>query len=137
MKTTTLREWLRILKFTLVSVSAAIIQIGTFALMNELLRWPYWPCYVISLVLSVVWNLTVNRKVTFHSQTNYTIALLKVLAFYAVFTPLSTLLGNWLVETIGWNEYVVTVLNMVLNFITEFLFQRYFVFRGSLDTDKK
>ena len=134
MKSNKVTEFLRVVKFTLVSVSAGIIQLGSFALLNELIRWPYWPCYLLSLVLSVVWNLTINRKVTFRSQTNYTLALIKVLAFYAVFTPVTTVLGNWLVETVGWNEYLVAVLNMLLNFTTEFLYQRFFVFRGSIDS---
>lgn len=129
-----MREFFRFLKFLVVSIGAGVIQLTTFALMNELFKWNYWPCYLISLILSVVWNLTVNRKVTFRSTANIPLALIKILAFYAVFTPTTTLLGNWLVETVGWNEYLVTVLNMVLNFITEFLYQRFVVFRGSIDT---
>lgn len=128
------REILRFFKFLLVSVSAGVVQIGSFALFNELFRWNYWLCYIPSLLLSVVWNLTVNRKVTFRSVTNYPIALLKTLAFYAVFTPASTLLGEWLTGSLGWNEYVVTLLNMVLNFLTEFLFQRFVVFGNSVDS---
>lgn len=134
MKSEKMTEFLRVVKFTLVSISAAIIQLGSYAVMEELLLWPYWPCYLISLVLSVVWNLTVNRKITFRSETNYTLALIKVLLFYAVFTPVTTILGNWLVESMGWNGYVVTILNMLLNFVTEFLYQRFFVFRNSLDS---
>ena len=137
MKSEKMTEFLRVVKFTLVSISAAIIQLGSYAVMEELLLWPYWPCYLISLVLSVVWNLTVNRKITFRSETNYTMALIKVLLFYAVFTPVTTILGNWLVESMGWNGYVVTILNMLLNFVTEFLYQRFFVFRNSLDSIPK
>ena len=137
MKSEKMTEFLRVVKFTLVSISAAIIQLGSYAVMEELLLWPYWPCYLISLVLSVVWNLTVNRKITFRSETNYTMALIKVLLFYAVFTPVTTILGNWLVESMGWNGYVVTSLNMLLNFVTEFLYQRFFVFRNSLDSIPK
>ena len=110
-----MKEFLRFLKFLAVSVGAGVIQIGTFALMNELIRWSYWPSYLISLILSVVWNLTVNRKVTFKSDANIPLALLKIFLFYAVFTPVTTIGGNWLVETVGWNEYLVTVLNMLLN----------------------
>ena len=137
MKSEKMTEFLRVVKFTLVSISAAIIQLGSYAVMEELLLWPYWPCYLISLVLSVVWKLTVNRKITFRSETNYTMALIKVLLFYAVFTPVTTILGNWLVESMGWNGYVVTILNMLLNFVTEFLYQRFFVFRNSLDSIPK
>ena len=59
----------------------------------------------------------------------------KVFLFYLIFTPSSTLLGNWLAETVGWNEYLVTALNMVLNFVLEFLYDRFFVFRDSIDTN--
>ena len=132
-----MKEFLRFLKFLAVSVGAGVIQIGTFALMNEFIRWSYWPSYLISLILSVVWNLTVNRKVTFKSDANIPVALLKIFIFYAVFTPVTTIGGNWLVETAGWNEYLVTALNMVLNFITEFLYQRFVIFRTSIDNTKK
>ena len=93
-------------------------------------------CLLIALVLSVVWNFTLNRKFTFKSAANVPIAMAKVLAYYAVFTPLSTLLGEYLAGTLGWNEYLVTVINMLLNFGTEFLYQRTFVFGKSLDTGK-
>ncbi len=128
------RELIRFFKFLLVSVSAGILQMGSFALLNELLHLNYWVSYLVSLTLSVVWNLTVNRKVTFHSTANIPAALAKILAYYAVFTPATTLLGSWLVDTVGWNEYLVTALNMVLNFATEFLYQRFVVFRGSIDS---
>ncbi len=128
-----MKEFVRFLKFLVVSVGAGVIQIGSFALMNELIRWSYWPSYLISLILSVVWNLTVNRKVTFKSTANIPVALLKIFAFYAVFTPVTTVGGQWLVNN-GWNEYVVQILSMVLNFITEFLYQRFVIFRQSLDT---
>ena len=84
------KELIRTLKFTLFSVSAGIIQILSFTLMNELLAWNYWVCYLTALLLSIIWNFTLNRKITFKSAANIPVAMLKVLAFYAVFTPLST-----------------------------------------------
>ena len=128
------KEWIRAAKFTLFSISAGLIEIGSFTLLNELTDWSYWPCYLIALTLSVLWNFTLNRNFTFKSAANVPIAMLKVAAYYAVFTPLSTWLGNWLAEDLGWNEYLVTALNMILNFVTEFLYQRYFVFGKSIDT---
>ena len=110
---------------------------GSFALLNELTGWSYWPCYLIALVLSVLWNFTLNRKFTFKSAANVPVAMLKVLGYYAVFTPLSTLLGSYLADTLLWNEYLVTIINMLLNFSTEFLFQRFFVFGKSIDTAVK
>jgi putative flippase GtrA len=129
-----LKEVWRMVKFTLFSISAGLVEIASFTLMNELLHWNYWVCYLTALVLSVVWNFTLNRKFTFHSAANVPVAMLKVLAYYAVFTPATTLLGDYLVETLGWNEYLVTGGNMLLNFVTEFLYQRFFVFGKTVDS---
>ena len=131
------KELIRAVKFALFSVSAGLIEMGAFALLNEVTPWSYWPCYLIALVLSVLWNFTLNRKFTFHSAANVPIAMLKVALYYAVFTPLSTILGNYLAEDLGWNEYLVTALNMIVNFVTEFLYQRFFVFGRSIDTKQK
>lgn len=130
------QELLRAIKFTLFSVSAAIIQVASFALMNELLHWNYWVCYLTSLILSVLWNFTMNRKVTFRSANNIPIAMAKVALFYLVFTPLSTWAGDWL-NGIGWNEYLVLIISMLTNFVTEYLYQRFFVFGKSIDTAVK
>ena len=129
------KELLRSVKFTLISISAGLVEIGSFALLNELTHWSYWPCYLIALALSVLWNFTLNRRYTFQSASNVPIAMVKVLLFYAVFTPLSTLLGDWLAEDLLWNEYLVTGINMLLNFVLEFLYDRFYVFRGSIDTN--
>jgi putative flippase GtrA len=130
------KEWIRVLKFTLFSTSAGLIEIGSFALLNELLHLPYWVSYLAALVLSVLWNFTLNRKFTFHSAANVPAAMLKVAAYYAVFTPLSTWLEHKLTMDLGWNEYLVTGINMALNFATEFLYQRFFVFGKTIDTNK-
>ena len=132
MKKTTL-EWLRVLKFVLFSASAGVIQFGSFALLNEFTGWRYWPCYLISLLLSIVWNFTYNRRFTFKSNANVTRAMLLVLAFYAVFTPATTMLGEWLAEGLHWNEYLVTIINMLLNLSLEYLYQRYVVYRNKID----
>lgn len=124
----------RVIRFVLFSVSAGIIQLGAFALLNELTGWSYWPCYLIALILSVLWNFTLNRKFTFKSAANVPIAMAKVLGYYAVFTPVTTLLGNYLAETLLWNEYLVTALNMLLNLGTEYLFQRFVVYGKSVDS---
>ena len=129
------KEIWRAFKFLLFSASAGIIEIAFFALLNELTSWSYWPCYLIALVLSVLWNFTLNRKFTFRSANNVPVAMMKVALYYAVFTPLSTMLGNFLVESLGWNEYLVTAINMILNFVTEFLYDTYVVFRGTIDTN--
>ena len=129
------KELARVVKFTLFSASAGLIQMGAFALLNELLRLPYWLSYLFALVLSVLWNFTLNRRFTFRSANNVPVAMLKVACYYAVFTPLSTWLEHWYTMTLGWNEYVATILNMLLNFVTEFLYQRFFVFGASIDTN--
>lgn len=131
-----MKEFIRFLKFALFSASAGLIELGAFTALNELTAWSYWPCYLVALTLSVVWNFTLNRKFTFKSAANVPLAMAKVLAYYAVFTPLSTLLGEYLAGTLGVNEYLVTALNMILNFATEFAYQRWFVFGKSIDTGK-
>ena len=127
------KELLRVVKFTIISISAGIIQIALFALFNEVFSWDYWPAYLLSLLISILWNFTINRKYTFKSANNIKIAMLLVLAFYAVFTPVSTILGN-LAQTSGVNEYIVLAVTMILNFVLEFLFTRFVVYRNSCDT---
>lgn len=129
------KELLRAVKFALIAVSAGIIQIGVFTLLNEFAHLDYWLSYLIALILSVLWNFTFNRRYTFRSAANVPRAMLLVFAYYLVFTPLSTWLEHALTAGRGWNEYLVTVLNMLLNFVTEFLYQRFVVFRRSLDTN--
>jgi len=134
----TKKELLRTVKFVLFSISAGLIQVLSFTLMEEVLHLPHWLSYLVSLVLSVLWNFTLNRKFTFHSASNVPIAMLKVAGFYLVFTPLSTW---WTAELtgpeIGWNEYLVLAMTMLVNFVTEYLFQRFVVFGKSLDTAGK
>ena len=127
------KEWVRVLKFVLFSASAGIVQIGSFTLFNECTEWRYWPCYLISLLLSILWNFTFNRRFTFKSNANITRAMLLVLAFYAVFTPVTTVLGDWLAEDLLWNEYLVTGINMLLNLSLEYLYQRYVVYCNKVD----
>ena len=130
------KEFLRMVKFLLFSISAGVVQTVSFTLMNELFRWNYWVCYLTALTLSVVWNFTLNRKFTFHSANNIPVAMLKVALFYLIFTPLSTW-GGQVLNDIGWNEYIVLILSMLTNFVTEFLYQKYVVFKGSIDTSEK
>ncbi len=131
------KELLRTVKFVLFSISAGVIQLVTDALANEVLHWePEWS-HLLALTLSVLWNFTLNRKFTFQSTANVPVAMLKVAGFYLVFTPLSTwwtavLTGSW-----GWNKYLVLGLTMLVNFITEYLFQRFVVFGKSLGTAQK
>ncbi len=125
-------ELFRTIKFTLFSISAGLIEMIVFSLLTELTDLSYWPCYLIALVLSVLWNFTLNRNYTFKSATNVPIAMLKVAAYYCVFTPLSTIGGNYLAENLGWNSYLVTIVNMLINFITEYLYDRYVVFKDSI-----
>lgn len=136
MQSSAKKELRRTILFALFSVSAGIIQAVSFALLNELLHLSYWVCYLTALILSVLWNFTLNRNVTFRSAGNVPIAMLKVAVFYAVFTPLSTW-GGQLLETAGWNEYLVLAVSMLSNFVLEFLYDRFIVFGKTIDTRKK
>lgn len=119
-------------KFTLFSASAGIIQVGSFALLEIFIK-DYWIPYLISLVLSIVWNFTLNRRYTFKSAANVPVAMAKLFGFYLVFTPLSTYLGN-LAEKAGVNDFIILALTMLSNFVLEFLFCKLVVYRGKEDT---
>ena len=130
-------ELKRMIKFTLFSISAGLIEIGLFELLYNVIKWNWWPSYLIALIASVIWNFTLNREYTFKSSNNVPVAMLKVFLFYLVFTPTSTLLGNYLEGTLKWNGTIVTLINMVLNFVLEYLYDRYYVFKDSIDTKNK
>jgi putative flippase GtrA len=131
------KELIRSLRFTLFSISAGVIELVVFTLLDNFTNFNYWVCYLFSLVSSVFWNFTLNRNYTFKSASNVTLAMLKVFAFYIVFTPASTLFGNYLVEKLLWNEYLATGINMILNLVLEFLYDRFYVFKNSIDTKSK
>lgn len=130
------KEWLRFIKFTLFSISAGLIQIGSFTLLEEVIHLKYWPSYLIALILSVLYNFTINRKFTFKAANNIPIAMLKVALFYVVFTPLSTIGGNYMTAHWNVNDYIVLALTMILNFVLEFLYTRFFVYKNAVDTMK-
>ena len=129
------KEVIRTLKFVIVSASAGLIEIGVFTLMNEFTGLKYWPCYLTALVASVIWCFTINRRYTFQSTKNVPRAMAMVFAFYVVFTPTSTILGNYLAETLHWNEYLVTGINMALNLSLEYLYDTFVVYRNEMDNN--
>ena len=136
------------LKFTLFSASAGIIQIVTYTLMYEVLHWAPWLSYLVSLILSVLWNFTFNRTYTFRSDADVKRSMLLVALFYLVFTPVSTW---WTAALTGenpftgaqasseplMNNYVVQAGTMLINFVTEFLYQKFVVYRNSIDTNER
>jgi putative flippase GtrA len=128
------KQLLQMLKFTLFSISAGIIQVGSFALLEIFIK-DYWIPYLVSLVLSILWNFTLNRRYTFKSAANVPIAMTKVFVFYLVFTPLSAYFGE-LAEGVGINDFIILIVTMLANFVLEFAFCKFFVYRGKEDTLK-
>ena len=134
------KERIRALKFFLFSISAGAIQLISETLLVEVVHATPTIAYLVALILSVLWNFTFNRKFTFQSAANIPIAMLKVAAFYVVFAPLSTWWTAVLTEPkygIGWHWLIVLILTMLINLVTEFLYQRFFVFGKSIDTAVK
>ncbi len=136
MKEKTKEGWWQSFKFLLFSISAGVIQLGTFTLMLEVFGWAEWVCYIISLTLSVLYNFTLNREFTFKSANNVPLAMGLITLFYLVFAPLSTWWVNALTK-IGWNEYLVEGLTMVINFVTEFIYSKFVIYRNSENTNKR
>jgi len=127
------KEIIRTIKYTCIAASAGVIQIGTYTLFLSVFKWSPWVSYLPSLILSVLWNFSINRKYTFKSAASVPKAMLLVFAYYLVFTPLSTLWTKWFTETLLWNAFVVEIGTIFVNFVTEFLWQRLVVFRGQID----
>ena len=125
-------ELFRAIKYTLIASSAGLIQVASFSLLAEVALLPYWPSYLVALLLSVIWNFTINRKYTFRTVASVPVAMAKVLGYYAIFTPLSTLWGEALVS-IGWNDYLVLGLTMIVNLVTEYLFYLFVVYPHRID----
>jgi putative flippase GtrA len=141
LKSSTKETWFQAFRYALFSSSAALIEFGSENLLElawrhwaHVQRAPYWPCYLIALTLSVIWNFTINRKFNFKSANNVPIAMLKVLGYYLVFTPLSSWWGAAL-DGLGWNHNLILVLTILSNGVTEFLFYRFVVFRKSINTN--
>ena len=132
-------RFVQAVKFVLFSASAGVIQMGSFALLDLLMpaNELHWLKYLISLVLSVLWNFTLNREFTFKSAANVPVAMLKVFGYYCVFTPLTLWWGQSLVNDYGWNDFLVEALTMILNMVTEFLYCTFVVYRNSMNTKKK
>ncbi len=128
-------ELARSVKFVAFELSAGVIQIVSYSVLDAVTALPYWPCYLIALVLSVVWSFTFNRKYTFRSANNVPVAMAKVALFYAMFTPVSTVVGGYAADVMGANGTIVTLVAMVFNFVLEYLWDRFFVFGASMDTN--
>jgi len=135
------KQFLQFLIFTGFSVSAGVIQFVTTGLLSDwtglLTGNRYWIAYLIGLVLSVVWNFTFNRKFTFKSASNVPLAMGLVVIYYCAFTPLSTFgadaIQNAWEAAAGANwkgayEMVITASMMILNFLTEFVWDKFVVF---------
>lgn len=129
-------EIMRVVKYVLFSISAGVIQFLSFTLFKEVFGLVYWLCYLSALVLSVLWNFTLNRQFTFQSAANIPRAMLLVALYYAIYTPLSSWWGNALTN-LGWNWYLMTGISMLINFVTEFLYWRLVVYRDSINTNDR
>ena len=130
-------SYMQMLKFTLFSISAGVIQVVSFALFNDVFKWIYWPAYLTSLILSIVWNFTFNRRFTFKAAVNIPVAMAQLALFYVVFTPVSTYLGNVAVaafEGVKFIDYIVQFSTMTSNFVLEFLFCKFVMYRNKENT---
>lgn len=127
------KNLIQAIKFTLFSMSAGLIQVGSYALMHDVIGIDaHVPCYLVSLILSVIWNFTLNRKYTFRSDMPLARQMLLVALYYLVFTPASTWWGHAL-EQAGVHDWLIEIGTMLVNFVTEFLFQKFVVFKESKD----
>jgi hypothetical protein len=57
----------------------------------------------------------------------------KVFIFYLIFTPITTWGGDAIVN-LGVPDFLVLGVTMILNFVTEFLYTRTFVYKNQMNT---
>jgi len=126
------KEFWRAFKFTLISISAGIVQTLAYTLCYEVIKLNHWIASAIGLFLSVIWNFTINRKVTFKSVSNLKKAMLLVAAFYAVFGP-AVIYLNYLGENMA-NGYLLLAATMIVNLVLEYIYMRLVVYRTTCDT---
>lgn len=127
-------QWIQILKFTGFSISAGVIQLVSDGILCDWTGWlPWWPAYLISVILSVLWNFTFNRKFTFRAANNVPVAMGLVTLYYCAFIPLSVFGGNAIAAQLPANlGLLVTFMMMVVNFVTEFIWDKFVVFNAKV-----
>lgn len=135
-KPTGKQQFLQILKFTAFSASAGVIQLLSTTLLHQWTGWLagyYWIAYVIGLALSVVWNFTFNRKFTFKASNNVPVAMVLVLIYNLLIVVPLAYGGDELVKLLG-DVYgvAVTACAMLINFVTEFLWDKFVVFNDKI-----
>ncbi len=150
------KEIWRAVKFTLFSISAGVIQavsslllklvildrvMDPNATMKFIIEQPTstFIADTVGLALSVIWNFTFNRKFTFKAANNVPIAMLLAFVFYIPFYPFQI----WYVAMVeqglsaigDWGYIIGLGTCMIINFVLEFLWQQFVVFRGKVDTN--
>lgn len=134
--TTRLQQFWQFVKFALFSASAGVIQLVTTTTLHQWTGWLldyYWAAYVIGLTLSVIWNFTLNRKFTFKASSNVPIAMTLVVIYNLIIVvPLA--FGGQALEELWGHDYgiVVTVIELLINFVTEFLWDKFIVFNDKI-----
>lgn len=131
MKKKTFKE---LIKFAVVCWSGAIIKFLLFTLFNEVFKWEYWICYLVSMIIALIYTFILNKFVTFKTDSSTTRSLLLYALFNILFIPLSTLLIDFLTDK-GWNEYLSLGVVMVINFWAEFVYDKLLAFKDKKATN--
>ena len=126
--------WLQFLQFVVVSLGAGVIEYATFALMTWIVpdnKTMLVAAEVTSVVLSCLFNFTVNRKYTFHSSSNIPLGMLLYGVYYAF---LATPAGVWFLLFLtqgGMHELLAKAVKMLVNFIFDYLFCKFILFQAA------
>lgn len=140
---------LQFIKYALCAASAGIIQLALFSILQAVIPQSgktirfivedmdlvTFISTTVALCASILWNFTFNRKFTFKDAGNVPKAMLLAFLFYVPFYPFQT----WYVHTI--KSLLLGPLStqasgiiaegsvMVINFVLEFMWQKFVVFR--------
>ncbi|MCL2735594.1 MAG: GtrA family protein [Propionibacteriaceae bacterium] len=138
---TPIQEITKFFRFLVFELSAGVVQVLVFTLLSEGFHVGYRFSYLPALIASVLWSFTANRKFTFKSVSNIPVAMMKVALYYVIFTPASTWWGGQLNAT-SWGigastqRYIILISTMVVNFVTEFMVYRFWVYRRSINSSR-
>ena len=150
------KELWRAIKFTLFSISAGVIQVISsfllkFVIIDRIMDPEATMTFIIEqetstfiadtvgLALSVIWNFTFNRKFTFKAASNVPVAMLLAFLFYVPFYPFQiwyvAMVEQGLSSIGGWGYVIGLATCMIINFVLEFLWQKFVVFHGKVDSN--
>lgn len=129
------------IKFSLSSLFCAVIDIGLFTLIFELLSanavsWSLFGATSIARLVSAVVNFLINKKIVFENRDSIITQATKYFMLCAVQMVFSWLILQGLTLLGNENVVLLKIITDIFLFLTNFLIQRIFIFRRQINHEK-